>query len=73
MSKLIKLPDGPYVEAASITMISEPVYNGVDHWVYIVYHGNNSHVVDMNATFVKSQKDANEHLQRMVDQINKHR
>ena len=74
MSKLIKLPNGPYIDASSIIRISEPVE---DHgsWCYTVWYGEprSNHTVWMNATFVKSQDKAEDHLQRFVDGVNSHR
>lgn len=79
MSKLIKLPNGPYIEASKITKIGEPweVNRHIYQWAYsVAYLEENEirhHTVLCNGTFVKCEESAKNSIDRFVSYVNENR
>lgn len=78
MSKLIKLPDGPYIKADKIVSIGEVwKEDHIDTWHYSIcyYNINNDetfHVVNLNKTFVTTEDKAREKQKQFVDRLNEY-
>lgn len=80
MSKLIQLPDGPYIEASKITKIGQPwedLRNHITSWVYTIGYLEGDtiqfHVALCNKTFVKTEEAAKEAVKRFVSYVNENR
>ena len=62
MSKLVKLPNGPYIKADSIEKVGE-VWDSMGKWNYSISYRNQEgalsfHTVELNPDFIKEKADA---------------
>lgn len=79
MSKLIQLPDGPYIEASKITKIGQPWEDDrhINSWAYTISYLDGDtiqfHVAACNKTFVKNEESAQNAIKRFVSYVNENR
>lgn len=76
MSKLIQLPNGPYIEASKIIKIGQPWEDNphINSWACTISYLDGDtiqfHVAFCNKTVVKNEESAKESVKRFVSYVN---
>lgn len=72
-SKLIKLPDGPYIRVETIVSVGEP-WDIRDEWFYTISYLNDGvrdyHKVTLSPTFIKTKERAQVSVDSFAERLN---